>query len=339
MTTSRRAFLGGVALLGLAACGTSTAPGKGSSGRASGSGSAAAAGLRWTDARGRTVRLTKRPTRVVAQSSAAATLLDNGFHVRGVYGELGKVDGKLSYQAGSLDPATFTTLGTTYGQFDVEKYAALRPDLLIDLSFDDKTLWYVPQNVTKQVESLAPTIAVKMTGYELPQIIDEFLRLSAQLGADTKSAQLTAAKSSYDAAVAAVRTAAADKPGLRVVAVSREQRSAYFADAARHPDLAQLKSLGVHFPTMTTKPGEYFEQISWEQIGRYPADVVIYDAREAAAVTAAVRKIRTWTELPAVRAGQVYPWYPAAPYSYRAYGPLYQDVANWLRRARVLDQA
>lgn len=45
-----------------------------------------------------------------------------------------------------------------------------------------------------------------------------------------------------------------------------------------------------------------------------------------------------WTRLPAVRAGQVHPWYPAAPYSYRTYAPLYRDIAARLATAHVLDQ-
>jgi iron complex transport system substrate-binding protein len=333
MAATRRQFLGGltggVALFGLAACGSGGSPPAPAGARSS-------PPFAWTDARGRRIDLAHRPTRLVAQSSVAATLLDLGIGVRGVYGELGTVGSHLSYQAGRLDLAKLTVLGKTYGQFDVEKYAALRPGLLIDLSFDDKTLWYVPQNTVTQVEAIAPTLAVKMPGLELPQIIDEFLRLAGRLGADLDAAPIRTARSTYDAAVTAVRTAAAAKPGLRVVALSR--RGPYFADAAQHPDLAQLESLGVHFPTLNAKPGEYFVQISWEQIDRYPADVIIYDARETPDVAAAAARIATWNRLPAVRAGQVYPWYPAAPYSYRAYGPLYQDVARWLGAARILDQ-
>lgn len=64
--------------------------------------------------------------------------------------------------------------------------------------------------------------------------------------------------------------------------------------------------------------------------------MIIYDARELPKIPEAVRSIGTWTALPAVKAGQVYPWYPAAPYSYRTYAPLYRSVVRWLKSSRPL---
>lgn len=68
----------------------------------------AATSFSYTDARGKVVEFALPATTVVAQSSAAATLLDFGYQVAGVYGGLKPIDGKLSYQAGSLDLSTIT---------------------------------------------------------------------------------------------------------------------------------------------------------------------------------------------------------------------------------------
>ena len=167
----------------------------------------------------------------------------------------------------------------------------------------------------------------------LAEIIAEFRSLAGKLGADTTAASVLTATAECDGAVAA----AAAQSKLGVVAISRDADKAYFADATKHPDLSQLSSLGVRFPRVSGKPTDYFIETSWEQIGKHPADVSIYDARESASIAAAAAKVGTWTSLPAVRAGQVHPWYPAAPYSYHASGPLYREVATWLTKARPLD--
>jgi len=126
---SRRGFLRSVgaagALLGLAACGRTSDDGK--------TANATNRAFTYTDARGEQIDLEQKPTRVVAQTSAAASLWDAGFRVDGVYGELKKTNGQLDYQAGDIDLAKLTVLGQTYGEFNIERYAAMRPQLLVDL--------------------------------------------------------------------------------------------------------------------------------------------------------------------------------------------------------------
>lgn len=323
---SRRGFLQGVgaagALLGLSACGRSVKNTK--------TGNA----FRYTDARGTAIDLAQRPTRVVAQSSAAASLWDVGFHVDGVYGELKTTNGKLDYQAGSIDLAKVTVIGKTYGEFNIEQYAALRPQLLIDLCYVGKTLWYVPADSASKIYSLAPSLGVAMRNKATPQVIDEFMTLAAQLGADVDAPDVKVAKADYDAAVAAIKAAA--RPDLRVVAVSRATDKLWVCDPRQIADLRHLLSLGVQVVGPHAKPDMYFNQISWEQVDRYPADVILYDAREAPNVASAVAKMPTWTGLPAVKAGQAYPWHPAAPFSYKSYAPLYRAIAQQLREARVV---
>ena len=296
--------------------------------------SAVAPGGTYTDARGQKVAIPAAGGVVVAQSSAAAALWDAGFQVKGAYGELKTTGGKLDYQAGSLDLAKLTVVGTTYGEFAVEKYAALNPKLLIDLSFDDKTLWYVPANSAAQIGAIAPTLGVKMLGLQLPAIIEEFVGLAQQLGADPGTA--VKAKVDFDAAAAAVKSAGSAKAGIKVLVVSRNVDKVYVADPKMGPDLAHWASLGVSMvgPSVQLKETDYFQELSWEQIGTFKADVILYDAREVAGAAAAAAKISTWAAMPAVKAGQVYPWYAAAPYSYKASAPLYNDFAKQLSGAK-----
>ena len=322
---SRRSLLAGS--LGLGAMAALSACGSSSGHPAAKKGGGAVV---WTDARGKRIPLSSATKNVVAQSSAAAALLDAGYQVAAAYGELTPKNGKLDYQAGRLDLAKLTVIGRTYGQFDVEKYAGVDPDLLVDMCYDDKTLWYVPKNDVDQVEQLAPTLGIRATGLDLPGMIDQFMRLSKDLGGDTEGAAVSQAKAAYDDALAAVRAAAKANPKPRVVVMSSSTTNVYIADPEQSPDIGYLRELGVTVPEIKAPAGMVFVTASWERAADYPADVILYDARVPRPTNPA------WSRLPAVRAGQVYPWYAAAPYSYRSYGSVYAALAPRLRSARVV---
>ena len=86
--------------------------------------------------------------------------------------------------SGSRKGQNCCMVGSTYGEFSLEKLAAATPGLLIDLSFDDKTLWYVDAKVEQQVTALCPTLGVKMLDLNLVEVIESFTDLAVQLGAD-----------------------------------------------------------------------------------------------------------------------------------------------------------
>ena len=46
-------------------------------------------------------------------------------------------------------------IGNEWGQFNIEKYASLSPDVLITTMFDDAgTLWYVPEESKDKIAKL-----------------------------------------------------------------------------------------------------------------------------------------------------------------------------------------
>lgn len=112
---------------------------------------------RWSfkDDRGRAVTLDKAPETLVAFVSTAAALYDYGVECDGVFGPTEPVGGKRNPQAGDMDVAKLTSLGTEWGQFNVEKCATLQPDLLISNMFPAPDLWFVPQESRKKIEALA----------------------------------------------------------------------------------------------------------------------------------------------------------------------------------------
>lgn len=306
-------------------------------GTATPSSSAPSGPFEYKDARGTTVSLKSTPTTVVAQSSVAAALWDAGYHVAGAYGELTPdADGELGYQAGSLDLKKVTVIGSTYGEFDTEKYALLNPQLLIDYTFDDKTLWYVPAAQSSQILDLAPSVAVPGNYDGTDAAITTFVALAGKLGADTKSAALASAKADYESALEDVASAAASS-GLKVVVMSPGTDSLYVANPAYLPELETLRNDGLDLIDPVDAAEDVFTQYSWEQASAYSdADIILVDARTYDASKADLMKIPTWANLPAVKAGQVYPWYAAAPYSYKAYAKIYQEIAEELKAAKKL---
>ncbi|SEP77882.1 ABC transporter substrate-binding protein [Microlunatus flavus] len=301
---SRRSLLAALAATPvLAACGTST---RGGGAPAASSG---AASFRYTDARGKVIDVTPVPTNVVAQSSAAAALWDAGIKVKGAYGELKMTDGKLDYQAGNLDLSQLTVIGSSYGEFSVEKLATIAPQLLVDLSFDDKTLWYLDAKVEAQVAALCPTLGMKMLDQGLVPIIEAFTDLAAKLGADPSVSQ--SAKTGFDAASSTLGDAIMAAGGAKVAPLSFDADNVYVGNPDQAPDLALMKGLGAQF--VDAKTTEYFATVSYENLPDYSGDIILVDARNT---YTGYRDSAVWKSLPAVKAGRVFAWKPAAPYSY-----------------------
>lgn len=318
--------------LALTAC-SGTSPSDGASSPAT---SATGGGFEFADARGGTVTLDAVPSTVVAQSSVAAALWDAGYHVAGVYGELTPVDGELSYQAGSIDLDDVTVIGSTYGEFDTEAYGLMNPDLLVDYTFDGSSLWYVPAEQSDQVLGLAPSLAVPGTYDDTTSAIETFVELAGALGADTGSQELADEKAAYDKALDDIGAVAADS-GLKVVVMSATTDSLYVVDPENLPETKTLTGVGLDLIAPDKHTSDQFQQYSWEQASDYAdADVILFDARAYDGLKADLDKIPTWASLPAVQAGQVYPWYAAAPYSYKAYASIYQELADELRGAQDL---
>jgi iron complex transport system substrate-binding protein len=297
--------------------------------------SAGARSFSYTDYRGTTVKLDSIPKTLVAQSSIAAALKDAGIQVKGAYGELTPdKSGALSYQDGSLDLKDLTVVGSTYGEFDIDKYAQLNPSLLIDYSYDKKSLWYVPQAQADQVLALAPSIGVDPYYDDTDSAITAFVDLAGKLGADT--AKLASAKKAYLAAEADAESAAKTS-GLTAAFVSPSPDTLYVAQPTLIPEGNTLKTAGLDIVAPKNTDGQVFQQLSWEQTAPYQkADVLFVDARSYDATLAALKDVAAWQALPAVKAGQVYPWYASAPYSYQQYTKVYSEFATALGEAKDL---
>jgi len=338
---TRRGVLaaGGATALGalLAACGTSS-PAKGSAQDAA-SGAAGSGPWTFTDDRPKKLSAPHTPTRIVAFTGAAAALVDLGLdqkRIAGVFGETKDADGKADPQAGDLDVDKVTILGNAYGEFDVEKYAALQPDLLVTHMYDPGAFWYVPDESKSDILKINPNVAgITVARVPLTRPIEHYARLAASLGADTNAEKVTAAKARFEAAAEAVRQAAKANPGIRVLACSASADLFYVSNPHVSADLMYFAELGVDV-VVPDKPDAdgYYESLSWENAGKYPADLLLLDDRSTALQPKDLTGKPTWAQLPAVKAGQVSPWDTVPRFSYAGAAPLLERLAKAISSAK-----
>ncbi|MET8582439.1 ABC transporter substrate-binding protein [Streptomyces collinus] len=336
---TRRGLLAAGGALGLgaalAACGDDKGK-DGDSGKAATSGKSGPWSFR--DDRGTTVKLDRAPANIVAFTGVAAALHDYGIPVKGVFGPTRTSDGKPDVQAGDMDISKVTVLGNTWGQFSIEKYAALAPDVLVSTMFDDAgTLWYVPDESKKKIAQLAPGVGISVYDRQLTRPLQRLWDLAESLGADMKAAKVTAARKRFEQAAARLRAAAKAKPGLKVMAGSASDQLFYVSGTDLSIDLEYFKALGVNFvePPESAKKqgGGWYESLSWENVDKYRADIIMMDDRTSAIQPADITKA-TWKKLPAVKAGQVIARSPEPILSYDKCVPLLTGLAEALEKAK-----
>ncbi|RPE43689.1 iron complex transport system substrate-binding protein [Streptomyces sp. Ag109_O5-1] len=336
---TRRGVLAAGGALGLgavlAACGDDD-KNSGSSGKET---TAAKSGP-WTfkDDRGTTVKLDKAPANIVAFVGVAAALYDYGIDVKGVFGPTKTKAGKADVQAGDMDISKLTVLGNEWGQFNVEKYAALAPDVLITTMFDGAgTLWYVPDESKDKIAGLAPSVGISAYDRQLTVPLQRVWALAESLGADMAASKVTDAKKRFEAAATRLRAAAKAHPDLKVMAGSAAQDLFYVSGTNLSVDLEYFKALGVNFvePPESAKKqgGGWYESLSWENVDKYKADIIMMDDRSATIQPADITQA-TWKKLPAVKAGQVIARSPEPIFSYDKCVAMVENLAKALETAK-----
>ncbi|GGM49844.1 ABC transporter substrate-binding protein [Longimycelium tulufanense] len=326
---SRRSLLAAAGALGLGAL-VAGCTGRGGPGRERGD------GWSFTDDRNTRVTADGRPTRVVAYIGAAAALHDFGVtdQIVGVFGPTRGKDGGPDPQAGDLDVNRVTVLGNTYGEFNLEKYAALQPDLLVTNMFQPGVLWYVPDASKDKVLEFAPSLAITATRVFLPEPVRRYAELAEALGADLKSEKVTAAKARFDSAGEALRTAVKERAGIKVMAASARTDMFYVSDPKVYADLSYFRDLGVEFvgPEKAEADG-FWEPVSWENAHKYAADVILLDSRTGSLKPEDMASMPTWSQLPAARAGQVTPWQSEPRFSYQGAATALGSLTKAIRGA------
>ncbi|WP_055694271.1 ABC transporter substrate-binding protein [Streptomyces prasinopilosus] len=339
---SRRGILAAGGTLGLGALLAACGDGDAKSGGSDSTGAAGAGSGPWSfkDDRGTTVKLDEVPTNIVAFTGVAAALHDYGVQVKGVFGPTRTKDGKADVQAGDMDVSKVTVLGNVWDQFNVEKYAALSPDVLLTTTFDEAgTLWYVPEASKDKIAKLAPSVAVSVYDRQLTVSLERMWELAESLGGDMKAAKVTDAKKRFEKASERLRRAAKANPDIKVMAGSASPELFYVSGTNLSVDLEYYKALGVNFVEPTEKAkeptGGWFESLSWENVDKHKADLIIMDDRSSATQPADITEA-TWKKLPAVKAGQVIGRSAEPILSYDKCVPQLEALAEAIEKAEKL---
>ena len=290
----------------------------------------------FTDDRDRTIELDAAPERIVAFTGTAAALHDFGVgeQLVGVFGPTKLPNGKADPQAGDLDVDGVEIIGNAYGEFNIEKYAATRPQLLITNMYEPGALWFVPEESKDKIVELAPTLAIKSSRTSLKNVVVRYSEVAEALGGDLKAKRVTDAKARFESASERLRKAAKASGGLKVLACSGSKDLFYASNPANSADLTYYQELGVNF----VKPGNldqggYFESLSWENADKYAADLLFLDDRTATLQPEQLESKPAWRDLPAVKAGQITAWSSEPRFSYAGTAPLLERLAKAIEDA------
>lgn len=290
----------------------------------------------FTDDRGQAVKTQSgtTPKNVVAFTGTAAALHDYGIEVKGVFGPTKAKDGKPDPQAGDLDVNKVEIIGNVWGEFNVEKYAALAPDLLVTAMWEKDALWYVPDQSKDKILKLAPSVALWAAHTTMPKALERHAQLAESLGADLKDTKVVDAKARFEKAAARLRAAAKSKPEITVLVGSASAELFYVSEAKMSADTLYFQELGVKFVKPKVDKAGFFENLSWENVGKYEADIIMMDNRTSAIQPADLGSKPTWAKLPAVAAGQVVPRVTEPIYSYAKCAPILEDLAKAIEDAK-----
>jgi iron complex transport system substrate-binding protein len=285
-----------------------------------------AVGWRFVDDRKKTVTLPRRPTHVVAYSTAAAALFDWGVTPVGVFG-----DDPVAEPALARYPWSESELiGSVYGEIDVAKLRSVKADLIVSRWYptpgDSLVFGFKDLEQQKTIDSQIPIVGINGSVIATEQI-ERFADLARALGVNTESGAIAHARSEFAKAKAWLSAVARRTRNLRILAVSADQTTMYVAKVADAGDLRLYAQLGV--PLVTANTSEpYWDRVRWEHAAKYPADGILYDARSLTLPLSSAKVIPTFAALPAVRANQIGSWQLDTPPSYQAYASSMNDMAT-----------
>ncbi len=293
----------------------------------------------FTDDRHVEVTLASPPLRIVAHEDAAAALWSYGIRPIAVWGNAPLADNP---QFKELDISAVESVGEVYAEINVEKLAALAPDLIIvplwpgmgvdGMDFKDRGQF-------DAISTLAPVVAINAT-VPYSRMMERYVDLATSLGADLEDTAVVAAQQAFDDALAAFRAAVESKPGLEVLAVSAGADAVYVAGPVANSELDEYRAAGLKLivGTETDEFGGYWEGLSWENVDKYPTvDVILQDARSFSLTPDALQEMPTWTTLAAVKAGQVGGWNVGTAYHLPFFTDSLTRLTEVIERAQLLD--
>ena len=287
----------------------------------------------YTDGGGKTVTLPDIPKRIVAHANVAAGLIPLGIRPVVIY-----VDGPVKDDPSlrGLDLTGIEILGEAWGEIDIEKLAAAKPDIIIAEYWPLEKAYSGMESGAADgslIEQIAP-VAGPAQGNSTEALIKDYEALATLLGADLSDPQIAADKAEFEAAKAAFQAAVKAKPGLNALAVWAGTDALYVASAAGSAELSDFVSWGfdVISPEVADDRG-YWETVSWENADKYQPDLVLVDDRAGPATLATAEAQPTWKTIRAVEKGQVGDWPAFWMRNYRVYAQQLEKLTATINAA------
>lgn len=287
----------------------------------------------FVDDRGVAVELPETPARIFADLGAGLALWEFGIKPVGLVGYSGvfEIPEELAY-------VPFLDLDA--GELDLEQLIAIDPDLSVsqawstnnpsDFAGFDEATW-------PGFTDLAPTLGILAVVEPVDFGIARFAELAVALGADPNDPAAAEDREAFEAASEEVRAAAAEKPDLKVMAISATAEVIYVGNPNIASDLVYFASLGVNLVVpespMDVMDG-LWEELSWEEIGQYPVDLYLNDDRPYSLTGEQLLEQEVFTAMPG--ANQVASWTIEYVPSYRALTPILTSLAAAIRDAEVV---
>lgn len=258
----------------------------------------------YTDSTGNTVSLDEVPTRIIASQDAAAGLIPLGIRPIAIYADSPVADAKPLQ---GLDLTGIEIIGQAWEEVDIEKAAALQPDLVVAEYWPLDKSWSGGQKVYDALSQLAP-ITGPTQGDSILTLIEDYETLAEGLGADLSKPEITGPKAAFDTSLAAFKAAVAAKPNLTALAVWAGTDALYVAATAGSAELVDFHNWGLQLidPEVADDRG-YWETLSWENADKYQPDLILVDNRSATTIETAKAQ-PTWTLMQAAAAGAVADW-------------------------------
>lgn len=258
----------------------------------------------YTDSTGNTVTLDAVPTRIIASQDAAAGLIPLGIRPIAIYADSPVAEAKPLQ---GLDLTGIEIIGQAWEEVDIEKAAALQPDLVIAEYWPLDKAWSGGEKVYTALSQLAP-ITGPTQGDSIVTLIEDYEVLAESLGADLSQPDIADKKAAFEASLAAFKATVAAKPNLTALAVWAGTDALYVAATAGSAELVDFRNWGLKLidPEVADDRG-YWETLSWENADKYQPDLIIVDNRSDTTIETAKAQ-PTWTLMKAAAAGAVTDW-------------------------------
>lgn len=283
-----------------------------------------AAGWSFPGADGESVKLDSRPASFVAYITAAAALWDYGLRPAATFGALWSgMNDRDTTISGAVDVESIPSVGQVWGEIDIEAILSLDPDLVVVPV--QRGVALMEEGNLDAVSRIVPVLTVENADASLDTIIERFAAMGEAFGADLTVPEIVSEKERHAEARTVLERTMRERSEIRSMFVSADPEGLRVSRSA-FPTIRTFAELGGNVVDPEEGDSAYVQRISWERSQTYEADLIFLDVRPTSLQIDALSDITVWNALPAVKAGNVFPWNPEPTMNYRGIADVYEAL-------------